>query len=424
MTVPRATARLVPVKDEYLIPGEDRSCWPDGAVALAARGAKMQVLDPALGRPRWFLDLICGYGAFNFGHAPRRIRQALLRELSTLDGCAALPSRPAEALARRLVRTCGFGARGKAYFSAGGSQAVEIALRIGRILSGRSKVAAVTAAFHGYGAETVQLSRDFVSGDHLEACAAARDVVRLPWNDDAAFEGLARDAKRIGVLVIEPVLGAAGFRVPDRRWFRRLLETAQAHGIFTILDEIQVGMGRTGRVLASEHLLGPRDRRALVDAVTLSKSLSGGLWPLSAVVLNGARHALAGLNDSASLGETFSNNPAGCAAALEALDALDELLPRAREDGRWLLGRLEAHVRGLTGVTARGIGLALALDFPDKAAARRFVGHAWDAGLLCYVSGGRHYACVKLIPPLTLTRRELEAVDRALATALRAQGAR
>ena len=413
-----------------LLPGEDRGCWPDGAVALAARGARIQVHDPAVGGPRWLLDLICGYGAFNFGHAPRAVLAALSRELARLDGCVALPSGPAEALAARLVRACGF-ARGAAYFSAGGSQAVEIALRIGRLLSGKPRVAAVTAAFHGYGAETIQLSRDFVGGDHLERLAAARDVVVLPWNDPAAFAALTAAAPDTGTLIIEPVLGAAGFRVPDRAWFRRLLSVARGQGMVTVCDEIQVGMGRTGRWLALEHLLPARqDRRELVDAVTLSKSLAGGVWPLSAVVLNGARFDdLAGLNDRASLGETFSNNPAACAAALVVLDLLDAdrgaLLARSRTVGKRLLSHLTSSIRksGPRGAAARGIGLALALDMPDKAAAHRLVRHAWDAGLLCYVSGGRRYSCVKLIPPLTVTDREVAAIERGLARALAALAA-
>jgi acetylornithine/succinyldiaminopimelate/putrescine aminotransferase len=409
---------------ESLLPGEDRTCWPAGAVALAARGARIQVRDPAHPRPRWLYDLICGYGAFNFGHAPAGILRTLARELRHLDGCAALPSEPAERLARRLVTACGF-ARGMAYFSAGGSQAVEIALRIGRMISGRPRVAAVTAAFHGYGAETIQLSRDFVGHDQLEGWPGASDVVVLPWNEDRAFARLREAAPETGTLVLEPVLGAAGFRMPSARWFRRLLEEARALGMFTILDEIQVGMGRTGRLLSVEHLLPAARRRELVDAVTLSKSLAGGVWPLSAVVINGARHAaLADLNDRASLGETFSNNPAACAAAHAALDLVgrrrDALLARVRASGRWLQERLERRVRALAlpGVAARGGGLALALAFADTDTARRFVGHAWDERLLCYVSGGRRYSCVKLIPPLTVTQRDLAAIEAALGRAL------
>lgn len=386
----------------------------------------MEVLDPALGRSRWFFDLVCGYGAFNFGHAPRAILRVLARELAFLDGSAALPNRPAEALAARLVHSCGF-AKGMAYFTAGGSQAIEIALRIGRILSGRPKVAGMTSGFHGYGAETIQLSSDFVPGEHLSGLAASRDVLVIPWNDERAFAALRAGAKTCGTVVIEPILGAAGFRSPDRRWFRRLLEEAREMGMFTILDEIQVGMGRTGRLLACENLLSQPERRTLVDAVALSKSLAGGVWPLSAIVLNGARHRdLMRLNETASLGETFSNNPAACAAAAMALDMLEsndgELLARVRLDGAWLHERLSAHVRAerLQGVEVRGSGLALVLDFPDKDAARRFVRHAWDASVLCYVSGGARYACVKLIPPLTITRAERTAIDRALARALHA----
>lgn len=409
-----------------LLPGEDVACWPDGAVALAAKGSRIQVRDPKTGRARWLWDLICGYGAFNFGHAPARIATALARSLKALDGPVALRTEAAESLAQRLIRLCGF-ARGAAYFTVGGSQAVEIALRMGRLLTKRPRVAVVTGAFHGYGAETVHLSRDFVSAE-IDALPGARDPVVLPWNDERAFPLLGEVAAATGTLLIEPVLGAAGFRVPSAAWFRRLLEQARAAGMVSLIDEIQVGMGRTGRLLSVEHLIdSAADRRRLIDGVTLSKSLAGGQWPLSAIVLNGERHAgLALLNDTASLGETFSNNPAGCAAAHVALDLLEArrgaLLARVRAKGSWLAKRLAARVAklALPGVAVRGLGLALALDFPDKPAARAFAAHAWDEGLLCYVAGGRRHACVKLIPPLTVSDPELARIEVALGRTLEA----
>jgi acetylornithine/succinyldiaminopimelate/putrescine aminotransferase len=394
-----------------LLPGEDVACWPAGAVALAAKGARIQVHDPRTGRERWLWDLICGYGAFNFGHAPASIATTLARAVKSLDGSNSLPSDSANRLAQRLTKLCGF-ARGAAYFTVGGSQAVEIALRIARILTGKPKVAVVASAFHGYGAQTLALSRDFAPGDVPDR----DDVVYLPWNDERALSLLGEVTADTGALLIEPVLGAAGFRVPSPAWFRALLERARAAGMVTLVDEIQVGMGRTGRFLAVEHLIDTvADRRRLIDGVLLSKSLAGGLWPISAIVLNGARHPhLTDLNDTASLGETFSNNPAGCAAALAALDLVEpELLARVRAKGAQLVRSLVRR-----GAAARGLGFAIALDFPDKAAALAFVGRAWDQGVLCYVSGGKRFSCVKLIPALNLTDRELAAIEAALVRAL------
>jgi acetylornithine/succinyldiaminopimelate/putrescine aminotransferase len=443
------------LESRHLLPGEDRVVWPDGLVVLGARGARVSIYRARERRVADFYDLVCGYGAFNFGHGNRRIRRALVRELDVLDGSGALPSPAAAALASRLVGLCGF-ADGRCYFTVGGSQAVEIAMRVGRLLSGRPRVAVVSAGFHGYGGETIHLSRDFVPAQkHLESLAGRQDVVYLPWNDGEAIRELGRKAGTVGTLVVEPVLGAGGFRVPDRAWFRKLLRRAREIGAVTVMDEIQVGMGRTGRVLASEHFLDAgAERRDLVDVVTLSKSLAGGLYPLAAVVVNsrwfddrrrGGRASAAAarrrasapgpapaavggpdqLNEAASLGETFSNNPAGCAAAHAALDLLEErkgaILRKVRRKGEWLLAKLRRTLRRrrVGDVRARGTGLALALDFPSKEDARRFAAACFDQRLLCYVSGGRIYATVKLVPPLTVKWRELGRIRKGLKRALK-----
>lgn len=426
----RTPGRMAPLPSgapRSLLPGEDSVCWPADWLMVKATGPVLTLRHRDRGTSRRLHDLVSGYGAFNFGHAHPKLMSTLTRALRTCDGALAFATPAAEQLSARLLDLCGYG-RGHAYFTVGGSQSVEIALRIGRIVTKRPRVAVLQSGFHGYGSETIHLSRDFVGHTEvLDGLGPSRDVLVLPFDHPKALEILTANASTVGTLLVEPLLGAGGFRMPSSSWFTSLLQTARTHGIFTIIDEIQVGMGRTGRVLAHEHHLPtPQRRSALVDAVVLSKSLAGGLWPLSAIVLNGARlPAGLDLNQAASLGETFSNNPVGCAVALEALDLLTAkgslLLRRVNARGQVWLRRLEATVaRHRPELAVRGLGMCLALDFPSKTAAQRFVTSCFDLGALAYVCGGRHYASVKLIPPLILTddqgRAILDTVIRALRT--------
>ncbi|MBI4868526.1 MAG: aminotransferase class III-fold pyridoxal phosphate-dependent enzyme [Candidatus Wallbacteria bacterium] len=377
----------------------------------------------ASGRERVFFDLIGGYGGNNFGHGHPAIRAALRMALEELDHVAVFPSGQAQELARRLVKKCGF-ASGRCYFTVGGSQAVEIALRIGRLLTGKPGIAVMEGAFHGYGAETVALSRDYVPEELMRVTPAAAPVTRLAWNDERAFAQLSAAAQTTGTLLFEPILGAAGFRVPDARWLGQLLELARELGMLSIADEIQVGCGRTGKFLAIEHLVGPRSRRrSWLDGVLLSKSLAGSVYPLSAVVLNADRTpGLSTIDETAALGESFTNSPLGCAAALAALDLLEAdggaLMSKAARLVGALRRQLERAAATRRSCTVRGLGATIAVDFGDKRSATQFVRRAFDQGVLCYVCGGHRWATVKLIPPLTLTPQEAEEVGGRLIRAL------
>ncbi|MBI3893239.1 MAG: aminotransferase class III-fold pyridoxal phosphate-dependent enzyme [Candidatus Wallbacteria bacterium] len=411
----------------WLILGEDRLQFPAGWLAVRARGARVTLRHAPTGLERTFYDFIGGYGSNNFGHGNPAIRRALTAALASADHVSVFPTGAALELSRRLVRACSF-ASGRCYFTVGGSQAVEIALRIGRLSAAKPGVAVVEGAFHGYGSETVQLSKDFVPPELLAALPPAHGVTRLPWNDERALSQLAEAAPTTGVLLIEPVLGAAGFRLPDRRWFRALLEVARQEQVLTLIDEIQVGCGRTGRFLAVEHLLPSRaERRRLVDGVLLSKSIAGGVYPLSAVVLNAERvRDIESLDETAALGESFSNSPLGCAVGLAVLDLLEEdrgrLLKEAARRGAELVRALRraASRPGAPGV--RGLGMAIVLDYSNKSEAAEFVSRAWEEGVLCYVCGGRLFTCVKLIAPLTIAPAEFQDAAERLSRAMGPRG--
>jgi acetylornithine/succinyldiaminopimelate/putrescine aminotransferase len=215
----------------------------------------------------------------------------------------------------------------------------------------------------------------------------------------------------VGAVIVEPVQGAAGFVVPPAGFLPGLRETCRRLDMLFLADEIQVGLGRTGTMLALEHF-GIDDP----DVLLLSKSLAGGNWPLSAVVARADVFASAGTART-TLGETFSHNALGCGLALEVLDILEQtdVLADARGRGAELLAALGPLADHPHVARAQGLGAALSVQLTGPAPrrlARRVVQAALDEHLLLYaagVAGDR----VKLAPPLTITPAEtIEAARR------------
>jgi 4-aminobutyrate aminotransferase/(S)-3-amino-2-methylpropionate transaminase len=214
-------------------------------------------------------------------------------------------------------------------------------------------------------------------------------------------------ADQIAAIIIEPQLGEGGFLPAPPEFLRALRALATRHGIVLVLDEIQSGFGRTGRMWGFEHAgIEP-------DLVTVAKSLAGGL-PLSAVV------GTASIMDAPApggLGGTYAGNPLACAAALAVLDIYEreDLVARAVEIGTTLretLERLQASTPAIGDV--RGLGAMLAFELvedresraPDAALTQRLVARARERGLLL-LTCGPHKNVVRLLPPLTVTKAEL-----------------
>jgi 4-aminobutyrate aminotransferase len=201
----------------------------------------------------------------------------------------------------------------------------------------------------------------------------------------------------VAAVFVEPVQGEGGYLVPPPDFLPRLRELTRQHGILLVTDEVQSGMGRTGRLLAAEHWgVEP-------DVVCLAKGLASGM-PLGAFVARAEHMSWA----PGSHGSTFGGNPVACAAALATLDLLEEgLIDNAREVGQHLLEGLgalrAAHPAIVTDVRGLGLMAAMELDTPERAA--EVVQHAFRRGLLLLTAGTR---AVRLCPPLVLTPAEAE----------------
>ena len=408
------------------VPGRNQGSIPKGYLTKKTRGSWVTLESAEGGNTHRVLDLVSGDGRGLVGHRHPRVVEALkssLRDPAHIEGTDH-PS--GEKLARRLIKACGFSS-GAVYLTAGGSHAVEIAARLGRLYARRPGIAGIDTGFHGLGGETIFLSRAFVPFSTLEVLPDRPQIILVPFDSDRAFEVLSRYSNRIGCLIFEPIQGQGGYRIPDSNWLREMLRLARSLDIVTICDEICLGLGRTGKFLSVQHLLDESTIDDHVDFVTLGGSLGGGEYPLSAIVMNTNRLRVEiDIANRVPLRDTFTLSPLGVRAADAILDLLteedDQLIRQATALNEALRSGLAAEeaTRDSPRFVIRGVGASTALDFTDSRQADAFCCAAFYQGLLVRRAGAPGSATVLLAPPLTMTQVEktkaMGAITRALET--------
>ncbi len=380
-----------------------------------------------------FLDFAGGIGCLNAGHSAPRVLERAQAQLSKLQhGCfMVVPYEPYVALAQKLCGLAPITGPAKAALFNSGAEAVENAIKIARSATGRAGVLAFDPGFHGRTLLAMSLTSKttpYRDGFGPFAPEVYRfpipDVLRRPrgTSEEACvargIEELHRFLKstvrpeRLACMLIEPVLGEGGFITPPPAFLADLARLCKEHGIVLIADEVQTGFGRTGRMFACEH------SGITPDLMCLAKSLSNG-FPLSAVV---GRAALMDAPPPGGLGGTFGGNPVACAAALGAIETIEQdgLCERANAIGA-AVGRSFADFVGrfeCVGDT-RGVGAMRALELvkdrdsmePDAARVEQLIVRAAARGVLL-LSAGLHSNVVRTLMPLVMTDDELtEGLD-------------
>ncbi len=391
------------------------------------RGEGAQVWDV---EGRRYLDFVGGIGVLNVGHNHPRVVAAVQAQLGAITHAAfqvaAYP--PYVELAARLSALVGQGADYKALFLTSGAEAVENAVKIARAHTGRAAIVAFRGGFHGRTLLATTLTG--MSAPYRQNFGPfAPEVFHVPFPNPyrgttaamslAALEELFATevtADRVAAILVEPVQGDGGFLPAPAEFLRALRALADRHGIVLILDEIQSGFGRTGRMFAFEHAgIAP-------DLVTVAKSLAGGL-PLSGVV---GRAEIMDAPAPGGLGGTYGGNALACAAALAVLDAFeqDQLLARGRILGTRLNAALLALQREHAAIgEVRGLGFMQAIEMvdaagaPDAERAQRVIDAARARGLLI-IKCGVHRNVVRFLAPLVTTDAELEEAIVILGEAL------
>lgn len=402
-------------------------------VAARAEGAELWDVEG-----RRYIDFCGGIGCMNTGHSHPHVIAAVKQQLEKFTHTCFQIS-PYESyiqLAERLNHLVPGDEPKKSLFFSAGAEAVENAVKIARAYTGRPAIVSFTGGYHGRSFMTMGLSSRMVPFKRHFA-PFPTEIYRVPFPsrfqrievDDTfrSIDTLFRsdvDPDRIAAFIFEPVQGEGGYTVADFEFLRRLRELCDAHGILMIDDEIQSGMGRTGKLFAIEH------SGVAPELICVGKSIGGGL-PLSGVV---GRADVVDAPPPGALGGTFGGNPLACAAALAVLDVIEkeDLLDRAGKLGRLLKHRLDAMSKrkefDCIG-EVRGLGCMMAFELvkdresrmPNGELARNVISIALQNGLVL-VGAGSFANVIRIMAPLTATQaivaEGLDILEAALSEAV------
>ncbi|MEU6477060.1 ornithine--oxo-acid transaminase [Streptomyces sp. NPDC047017] len=361
---------------------------------------------------RRYLDMLAGYSALNFGHRHPALVEAAHRQLDrlTLTSRAFHNDRLAD-FAERLARLTG---QDMVLPMNTGAEAVESGIKVARkwaydvkgVPDGRATIVVAADNFHGRTTTIVSFSTDETARAGFGPFTPGFKVV--PYNDLAALEA-AVDETTAAVL-IEPIQGEAGVLIPDEGYLTGVRELTRRAGCLFVADEIQSGLGRTGRTLAVEH------ENVVPDVVLLGKALGGGIVPVSAVV--GSREVL-GVLRPGEHGSTFGGNPLAAAVGSAVIGLLEtgEFQRRAAGLGAVLRTELTELVgRGVVGFRSRGLWAGVDVD-PAIGTGREISERLMREGILVKDT---HGSTIRLAPPLTVTEDELRSAVASLAKVLAA----
>ncbi len=354
---------------------------------------------------RKYLDCLSAYSAVNQGHCHPRIVQAMLEQAQKL----ALTSRAFRndqlpLLAQEMCELTGYEMMMPMN---SGAEAVETAIKAARkwgytvkgVKDDQAEIVTCSGNFHGRTISIVSFSPDEQYRDGFGPFTPGFKLI--PYGDVGALEK-AITPNTVAFLV-EPIQGEGGVIVPPEGYIRRAREICTANNVLMIADEIQTGLGRTGKMLACEH------EGVQPDVVTLGKALSGGMYPVSAVL---ASQEVLGVFNPGDHGSTFGGNPLACAVAREALKVIvdEDLCQRSAELGEYLLARLQ-EIESEHVAFCRGKGLFVGIVLKHQAGgARRFCEALKERGVL---AKDTHGTVIRLAPPLIITQEELDwALER------------
>lgn len=377
-----------------LIALEDRhtsGCYQKRPIAIV-RGKGAHLWD-ASGKE--YIDCVGGHGVVNVGHCHPRVVAAIKEQAERLITCPESFHNDCRAeLQAELVRIAPPGLE-RVFLCNSGTEAVEGAIKIARLVTGRSGIVAAKNGFHGrtLGALSATWRREY--RQPFEPLLPG--FAHVPYNDLAAMEETLDED--VAAVILEVVQGEGGVIVGGGDYLRGVQRLCRERGALFIMDEVQTGFGRTGRMFACEHhSLEP-------DMLCLAKAIAGGI-PMGAVLL-GPR---VGELPSRVHGSTFGGHPLACAAALAAIHTIEEeaLPQRTAELGSYFLSRLQDLDSPLIR-EVRGMGLMVAIEL--KRRARPYLAALMERGVLALSAGP---IVMRFLPPLVINRTELETVTRAV----------
>ncbi|MCS6828623.1 MAG: aminotransferase class III-fold pyridoxal phosphate-dependent enzyme [Caldilinea sp.] len=350
----------------------------------------------------------CNGGVFNLGHRHPAVVQALIESVQTLDiGNHHLLSEPRAHLAARLAELT----PGLTYtvFAVGGGEATDLAIKVARGYTGRRKIVSAGGGYHGHTGFAL-----FTGDEKYFAPFGPRapGFVQVPFND---VEALAAEVEDAAAVILETIPATLGMPIPTPEYLPQVRRLCDAHGALLILDEIQAGLGRTGRLWAYEHF------NVVPDMVLLGKGLSGGLYPMAATMMRSELERVFHADPFIHI-STFGGAEVGCPVALKVLEisADPAFLAHVRAMAQLFADGFVDLQRRHTGVLVglRQMGLMMGIEMTHRACGPLFTKAAYDNGFLSiYAANDTRVA--QFLPPLIIERplaeELLQRVDAALA---------
>jgi ornithine--oxo-acid transaminase len=346
-----------------------------------------------------YLDFLAAFSATNFGHGHPALVAAAQQQLSrvTLTSRAFHHDQLAP-FADGLTRLVG---KEMVLPMNTGAEAVESAIKVARswgyqvkgVPDGRAKIIVAAGNFHGRTTTIISFSDDPEAHDHFGPYTPG--FITVAYGDLAALRAAITD--EVVAVLIEPIQGEAGVRIPPPGYLPGVRALTQEHNVLLIADEIQSGLGRTGRTLACEH------EGVVADVYLLGKALGGGIVPVSAVV---ADRAVLGVLRPGTHGSTFGGNPLACAVGRAVVDLLatGEYQQRATDLGMIMRSRLDAMIKhGVRGVRSRGLWAGIDIE-PALGTGRDLCEALARRGVL---AKDTHGATIRLAPPIVITEAQL-----------------
>ena len=421
--LPGPRARAIIERDAKVISPSYTRSYP----LVAERGEGAMIIDADGNR---FLDMNAGIAVVATGHCHPRVVAAIRRQAEKLIHMSGTDFyyENMVRLAEKLAALAPGGVARRVFFTNSGTESIEAAMKLARYHTGRDKFIAFLGGFHGRtlgalsltGSKAVQ-RKGFgpltpgvshipyaycyrcAYGKQPETCAV--ECVKVI--EDQLLKTIL-PAEEVAAIVLEPVQGEGGYLVPPKKFFDELRQVADRHGILLIADEVQSGMGRTGRMFASEHF------DFTPDILTIAKGIASGL-PLGAMV---ARAEIMDWKPGAHA-STFGGNPVAVEAALATIELLEEsLVEQAARMGEYMMARLREWPGKYECVgDVRGLGLMIGIEFTERSSELRdrIVQAAFERGVLVLGAGQNS---IRLSPPLVITKDQadfaMDVLERAI----------
>jgi len=340
---------------------------------------------------REYLDVLSGISVNNLGHCHPKVVQAIQQQAEKLMHISNFYlSVPQAELSQKLIDLSGLN---HAFFTNSGAESVEGAIKIARKYAhskGRGgDILYFEGSFHGRTMATIAMGKKAMQKGFAPIPTG---FSQLPFNEEAALRQAVNS--NVAAIIIEPVQGEGGIRIADDSFLRSLRQVCDENDVLLIFDEIQSGMGRTGKMFAKEH------SGVQPDIMTLAKALGGGV-PLGAVLCNTKAGSAIQAGDH---GTTFGGNPLVCAAALAVIQEISDsgLLQQSQEKGVWIKNKIASWKEdSITEIRGRGLMIGIEFEFETKALVQKM----FEKSVLANATGGN---VLRLLPPLNITYEQLE----------------